>query len=243
MCAHHMIQGIELAESYFYKAFGLFITMKHHISIQGVISGTTPGRIFLSNNGDTAVLSNPQGIFLGGSPDNKAFLKEINMLLQEILLPQLASKGELDYVLYYPADEKWEAALETVMKDLRPMKSGRMTFTQHLDGIANPLGEDIVAIDRELLKQRHLTVIVEVLSFKTWYLPQAYAGSYRLRIPALQPAVIYPASGCDGKEAPTFPQIRVQSRRVLPRPVHEASAIQPPASLRARHPVYGSRGV
>ncbi|SFQ95363.1 hypothetical protein SAMN04488603_10133 [Paenibacillus sp. cl130] len=51
MCAHHMIKGIELAESYFYKAFGLFITMKHHISIQGVISGTIPGRIFLSNNG------------------------------------------------------------------------------------------------------------------------------------------------------------------------------------------------
>lgn len=40
-------------------------------------------------------MSNPQGIFLGGSPDNKAFLKEINMLLQEILLPQLASKGEI----------------------------------------------------------------------------------------------------------------------------------------------------
>ncbi len=94
MCAHHMIQGMELAESYFYKAFGLFNTMKHHISIQGVIS-TIPGRIFLSNNGDNAVLSNPQGIFLGGSPDNKAFLKEINMLLQEILLPQLASKGEI----------------------------------------------------------------------------------------------------------------------------------------------------
>ncbi|MFZ4915792.1 hypothetical protein ACL9RM_21840 [Paenibacillus sp. S29] len=49
----------------------------------------------MSNNGDNAVLSNPQGIFLGGSPDNKAFLKEINMLLQEILLPQLASKGEI----------------------------------------------------------------------------------------------------------------------------------------------------
>ncbi|AJW69220.1 hypothetical protein PPE_05710 [Paenibacillus polymyxa E681] len=46
MCAHHMIQGMELAESYFYKAFGLFNTMKHHISIQGVISGTIPGRIF-----------------------------------------------------------------------------------------------------------------------------------------------------------------------------------------------------
>ncbi len=63
MCAHHMIKGIELAESYFYKAFGLFITMKHHILIQGVISGTIPGRIFLSNNGDTAVLSNPKTFF------------------------------------------------------------------------------------------------------------------------------------------------------------------------------------
>ncbi|MBP1308649.1 GNAT superfamily N-acetyltransferase [Paenibacillus sp. 1182] len=163
MCAHHMIQGMELAESYFYKAFGLFDTMKHHISIQGVISGIIPGRIFLSNDGNTAVLSNPQGIFLGGSPDNKAFFKEINMLLQEILLPQLAFKGKLDYVLYYPADEKWEAALETVMKDVRPMKSGRMTFTQHLDGIASPLGEDIVAIDRELLKQRHLAGLEDII--------------------------------------------------------------------------------
>lgn len=46
MCAHHMIQGMELAVPYFYKAFGVFNTMKHHISIQGVISGTIPGRIF-----------------------------------------------------------------------------------------------------------------------------------------------------------------------------------------------------
>lgn len=35
MCAHHMIQGMELAKSYFYKVIGLFDTMKHHISIQG----------------------------------------------------------------------------------------------------------------------------------------------------------------------------------------------------------------
>lgn len=85
------------------------------------------------------------------------------MLLQEILLPQLASKGKLDYVLYYPTDEKWEAALETVMKDVQPMKSGRMTFTQHLDSVASPLGEDIVAIDRELLKQRHLAGLEDII--------------------------------------------------------------------------------
>jgi hypothetical protein len=29
------------------------------------------------------------------------------------------------------------------------MKSGRMTFTQHLDRIASQLGEDIVEIDRD----------------------------------------------------------------------------------------------
>lgn len=66
-------------------------------------------------------------------------------------------------MLYYPTDEKWEAALETVMKGIRPMKSGRMTFTRHLEGVAGPLGEDIVVIDRELLKQRHLAGLEDII--------------------------------------------------------------------------------
>ncbi|WP_226000546.1 GNAT family N-acetyltransferase [Paenibacillus sp. BJ-4] len=99
----------------------------------------------------------------GGSPDHKAFFKEINRFIQESLLPKFATEGKLDYVLCYPADEKWEAALEFVMKDVRSMKSGRMTFTQHLDRIASPLGEDIVAIDRDLLKQRHLTGLDDII--------------------------------------------------------------------------------
>lgn len=155
---------MELTSVNFYKAAGLFDCLKQHLSIKGVITGTVPGRVFLSNDCATALLTSPQGIFLGGSVDNGQFFEKANQLLKEELLPKLASNGKLDYVLFYPVDGKWEGILEVVMKDLLPMRSGRMTFTHNLKGIETSTDNSIVPVDCRLLERQDLIGLDGVIS-------------------------------------------------------------------------------
>lgn len=176
MYSKNMVQGLELTSENFYKAAHLFTALQHHLSIKGVITGNVLGRVFLSNDCATAVLTNSQGIFLGGSPDNNLFFEEVNKLLTEELLPKFASDGELDYVLYYPSDQQWEDALEVVMEDLLPMRSGRMTFTHDLSSIAPPCDDNIVAVDSVLLKRQDLAGIDDVIHeiLEGWASLEAY---------------------------------------------------------------------
>jgi RimJ/RimL family protein N-acetyltransferase len=151
-----MNQGTELASEQFTKAAELFGALKHHLSIQGVIKGVLHGRVFMSIDSATAVLTSPQGIFLGGSPENHLFFEEVNQLFKEELLPKLAAIGRLDYVLFYPSDEKWENMLSLVMKDLLPLRSGRMTFTHDLDVIDTKLADHIFPVNGSLLRRQDL---------------------------------------------------------------------------------------
>lgn len=162
--SHNMIHGKEVAGESFSKAAGLFQDLKHHLSITGVISGVVPGRIFLSNDDATALLTSPQGIFLGGRPDNILFFEEANKLLANELLPNLASGGQLDYVLFYPSDDyDWRHTLDLVMKDLLPLRSGRLTFSHDLNNINTVLYDHIVPINSQLLKQHNIAGLDELL--------------------------------------------------------------------------------
>jgi len=167
MYSKKMVQGMELTSENFYKVTGLFEELKQHLSIKGVITGVYPGRVFLSNDYTTALLTSPQGIFLGGNLNNNLFFEEANQLLKEELLPKLASNRKLDYVLFYPSDGKWEGVLEIVMKELLPMRSGRMTFTHNLSNIDSPTDSRIVPLNSNLLKRQDLIgldgVIHEIL--------------------------------------------------------------------------------
>lgn len=155
MFAQRMVQGTELTTDCFHSATNLFDALKHHVSIKGVIAGVIPGRVFLSNDARSALLTSPQGIFLGGSVDNPLFFEEVNTLLKEELLPQLAADEQLDYVLFYPTDEKWDDILDIVMKDVFPMRSGRMIFTHHLQDLSPPADDHIVPIDSTFLKGKN----------------------------------------------------------------------------------------
>ncbi|MBP1996521.1 GNAT family N-acetyltransferase [Paenibacillus eucommiae] len=164
MDSNNMVHTLELTSESFNKATGLFEALKHHISIQGVVTGSIAGRIFLSKDCSSALLTNPQGIFIGGSPENHLFFVEANTLLKEELLPCRASAGKLDYVLFYPTDNYWEEAIGEVMKDLLPMKSGRMTFSHDLDHVQSSFYDGVFPVTGSLLKQQDLTGLDGVVS-------------------------------------------------------------------------------
>ncbi|WP_314590780.1 GNAT family N-acetyltransferase [Paenibacillus terrigena] len=156
MYSEQMNHGKECTRGEFTKATALFENLRHHISIYGVIQGTLSGRVFMSQDGASALLTSPQGMFLGGRPDNHLFFQEINGLLREELLSNLAATGKLDYVLFYPSDELWAETLLVVMKDLLPLRSGRMTFSHDLQGIEDTLADQIYSVNRDIFERQEL---------------------------------------------------------------------------------------
>ncbi|WP_312117232.1 tetratricopeptide repeat protein [Brevibacillus reuszeri] len=164
MFAQRMKQGMELSGESFHKVAHLFASLSHHLSIRGVITGVLPGRVFLTHDGTAAILTSPQGIFFGGSSDNKLFLNEAALLLKEELLPQLATEEQLDYVLFYPQDGLWETALEAALQELLPMKSGRMTYRHDLINQNEHLEEDIVPVNASFLKRQDLVGLDDLIS-------------------------------------------------------------------------------
>lgn len=158
-----MLHGMELTSNDFSKVTRLFDLLHKHLSIKGVITGVISGRVFLSSDGRSAVLTSPEGIFLGGHPENERFFIEVNKLLREEILPTLASKGDLDYVLFYPSEENWVASLEVVMKDLLPMKSGRMTLTHNLMDVDHTPDSHVVPVDAEFLSRQDVIGLEDIL--------------------------------------------------------------------------------
>ncbi|ULL13251.1 tetratricopeptide repeat protein [Paenibacillus sp. H1-7] len=161
---NNMNHALELEPSQFGKAAGLFGGLEHHISIQGVITGVLPGSIFLSPDGSSAVMMNPQGLFVGGRADNTPFFEQMNGLLPKVLLPRIAARGRRDYVLFYPSDEEWAGALSVMMRDLLPMRSGRMTFSHTLEHVGTSLEAPLVPVDGDFLARRDIAGLDEVLS-------------------------------------------------------------------------------
>ncbi|WP_322745806.1 GNAT family N-acetyltransferase [Paenibacillus donghaensis] len=118
---------------------------------------------FLSNDEKTAFISNKEGFFVGGCPENIPFLEEINKVLAKEMMPDLAANEELDYVLFYPNDGTWETALPHLMEDLLPIRSGRMTFSYDLQDVKPSLDTDIVPVDLELLNQQHIIGMDDII--------------------------------------------------------------------------------
>lgn len=75
----------------------------------------------------------------------------------------MASKGDLDYVLFYPSEENWVASLEVVMKDLLPMKSGRMTLTHNLMDVDHTPDSHVVPVDAEFLSRQDVIGLEDIL--------------------------------------------------------------------------------
>jgi RimJ/RimL family protein N-acetyltransferase len=154
---------LELNKNQFYKAAVVFKDMEHHLSIKGVIQGVIPGRVFLSGDGSSSVVVNPQGILLGGNPDNKEFFAELNKKLKDDILPGALSRGRLDYVVFFPQTGNWKHALDFLLHELYPMPSGRMTLSHNMDNVASGLEQNIYPVDKAFLERKDLAGLDGVL--------------------------------------------------------------------------------
>jgi GNAT superfamily N-acetyltransferase len=142
---------MELSINEFYKVSNLFSELDHHISIKGVLNGQIAGRVFSDREFTSAVVLSPQGIFIGGDPLNKSFLRQMNLVVRSDILPYLDQKGQLDYVVFYPQSELFDNAVDLMFEDCHTMKDIRMTLSNDMSDVSPVLPDEIHAVGKELL--------------------------------------------------------------------------------------------
>lgn len=143
----------KIREEHLEQAEIIFRDMNHHVSIEGVLRGELLGTLELSEDGATAMLTSPQGIFFGGNAGNVLFLQKMNAKLRDVVLPRRYAERELDYVVFYPNREEWENGIEIALLDLYSMKSGRLTLTHDLERVEETPADGSVIVDESLLRQ------------------------------------------------------------------------------------------
>jgi RimJ/RimL family protein N-acetyltransferase len=155
--------GLELARENFADIVGVFGGLEQHLCIRGVLFGSITGQVFVAKDRQTALLCNKSEFYIGGNPYNSLFIEEVSRLLRFQLLPELNKQGSLDYVLYYPSDEPWKEILEQALKDLLPIRSGRMTLTHTLEKIDASLPEGVSVVDSQMLTREDIHGMSEIV--------------------------------------------------------------------------------
>lgn len=142
---------MEMDRSNYSEIERLFTNLSHHISINGVINGCVPGRIFSDKDRLSAVAITPQGIFWGGNLKNESFFYDMNNVIKQDILPGYRKRDQVDYVVFYPQNIDDEKVLNIMFDGLYPMKSTRMIFSNDMSYIDSELPEDIFIVNKELL--------------------------------------------------------------------------------------------
>ena len=131
----------------------LFLHMEHHLSVEGVLSGVLEGSIHVSDR--AAMVTNAQGVLLGGDPRDTAFFRDMNRVLQEEILPARQRQSKLDYVVFYPVGDgmadAWDHAVHLLLEGRDAMTDHRLTFHHSLTGLPAALPEGVEAVSAELL--------------------------------------------------------------------------------------------
>ncbi len=147
---------MEISRSNYNEIESLFTNLSHHISINGVIDGHVPGRIFAAADRLSAVAITPQGILLGGNLKNESFFYDMNTVIKQDILPEYRKRDKLDYVVFYPRDIHDEKVLDIMFDGLYPMKSTRMTFSNDMSNVEIELPKGIYAVNKELFLNSEL---------------------------------------------------------------------------------------
>ncbi|UCE12688.1 MAG: GNAT family N-acetyltransferase [Candidatus Heimdallarchaeota archaeon] len=152
---------IELKIDDFSRVRSLFSTSKHlRFTIDAVIAGNSPGRIWVDNPNDPSKVFLWDGFhcyYLVGTPDNVEFNVALKKLLLDEIIPEAISRNREVFKIEYSPNE-WESFIKETLKGKLPIKTNRSFFVFNANS-QYPSWRDILPndfqvrkIDRELLE-------------------------------------------------------------------------------------------
>ena len=120
----------ELQQAQFEETQSLFTPLSHHLAIESILAGLTPGRVFVDNveRPRTAVAWFKRRVFLAGNRTDDAVNLALNRLFTDVYYPEMKAAGlrQSAYTLVYTPG--WERAMDVVLARKDPMRGQRLCY-------------------------------------------------------------------------------------------------------------------
>jgi len=152
----------ELAPEDFFCTRPLFDTLTHHLALESILAGQTPGRVFVDEvqKPKTAVAWFKRRLFLTGDRSRESVNRALADLLTDVYYPHMLASGLGNgafTLLYTPG---WERVMDVVLAGKEPLIGQRLCF--RLDPARRawqpvvPAGFALRPVDAGLLADPHI---------------------------------------------------------------------------------------
>lgn len=113
----------------------LFAPLSHHLVIESILAGLTPGRVFVDDRErpETAVAWFKRRLFFAGQPRAAA---DLNRLITDVYYPEMTGQGLNESAFTLVHTPGWERVMDVVLAGKEPLTGERRWY--HLD----PAGRD-----------------------------------------------------------------------------------------------------
>jgi RimJ/RimL family protein N-acetyltransferase len=165
----------ELKDNEFEKTFSLFKDLSYNLTVDAIIEGNRPGKIYVDNMADPKTAfawAKSSEYALVGSHKNDAFNLSLQRLIAEKITQETKKHNITFSVLFYYPDI-WNEKIDTVLRNFAARKSFRWRFTFRKLKVSwkdrIPSGYNIERIDKKLLKAaslRNVDRINDLIVFK-----------------------------------------------------------------------------
>ncbi|MBK8989339.1 MAG: GNAT family N-acetyltransferase [Chloroflexi bacterium] len=147
----------ELAPEDLVRARPLFTPLAHHLAIESILAGLTPGRVFVDDarRPKTAVAWFKRRLFLTGDRSRAAVNRALADLLTDVYYPAMLASGLGNGAFTLVFTPGWERVMDVVLAGKEPLTGRRLCFrldpARHAWEPALPPGFTLRPVDADLL--------------------------------------------------------------------------------------------
>lgn len=140
----------------------LFQAMDFHLAVNGILEGTTPGRICVdhASQPQAALAWTGHRFYLAGSGRNSGTGDGLRRFFAETVVPHALQAGGATFMLYYTPDH-WKAKIDGILRDNFSIWGLREFYAlkelKHNWRSLLPEGYLLRSVDKSLLAEGHLT--------------------------------------------------------------------------------------
>ena len=162
----------KLRPSQFHRARPIFQAMDYNLAVQAILDGSVPAEIYIDDptQPQVALTWNKQRYYLAGSPENQEFNEHLHHRLAGTSTSHQNESDHDLFILYYAPADAWEETLDTLLRDMNPIRSEREYYTiqtagdkSHPASAPLPEGFSLRYVDSDLLAQEHLGNLEDLL--------------------------------------------------------------------------------
>ena len=150
----------------------IFQAIDYNLAVQAILEGSVPAEIYVDDPIQPRVAltwSKPR-YYLAGSPENQEFNDHLRRRLAGTSSSRQNESNDDLFILYYAPADTWEETLDTLLRDMNPIRSEREYYSiqtardkSHPASTPLPEGFSLSYVDQDLLAQKDLGNLDDLL--------------------------------------------------------------------------------